>query len=313
VVNLPVETPVEVEEELGAEPPPKKAVAIRSRSDRLFDAGVNVGLLLVMLAAVVPLLVVVTASFTPYAEILKNGGYTLLPRAFTLDGYRAVLADARLQQGFVVSVFITVVGVAINMVVSVLFAYPLSQPTMPGRRGWLFFAILTTLFNAGIIPTFLVVQATGLLNTVWAMIIPTTVSVFNVLILKTFFEGLPSSLFEAARIDGLGEWRILLKIVIPLSLPVLMTIGLFYAVGQWNTFMTAVLYVRDQSLQPLQVVLRDMLTEASSDSPVEADAVVPTVTYRMAAVVLTALPMIVIYPFIQKHFRHGVLLGSVKE
>lgn len=313
MVNLPVETPVEVEEELGAEPPPKKAVAIRSRSDRLFDAGVNVGLLLVMLAAVVPLLVVVTASFTPYAEILKNGGYTLLPRAFTLDGYRAVLADARLQQGFVVSVFITVVGVAINMVVSVLFAYPLSQPTMPGRRGWLFFAILTTLFNAGIIPTFLVVQATGLLNTVWAMIIPTTVSVFNVLILKTFFEGLPSSLFEAARIDGLGEWRILLKIVIPLSLPVLMTIGLFYAVGQWNTFMTAVLYVRDQSLQPLQVVLRDMLTEASSDSPVEADAVVPTVTYRMAAVVLTALPMIVIYPFIQKHFRHGVLLGSVKE
>ncbi|HIT74075.1 MAG TPA: carbohydrate ABC transporter permease, partial [Candidatus Avipropionibacterium avicola] len=172
---------------------------------------------------------------------------------------------------------------------------------------------LTTLFNAGIIPTFLVVQGTGLLNTVWAMIIPTTVSVFNVLILKTFFEGIPSSLFEAARVDGLGEWRILVQIVLPLSLPVLMTIGLFYAVGQWNTFMSAVLYVRDASLQPLQVVLRDLMTEVSSDAPVEADAVVPTVTYRMAAVVLTALPMILVYPFIQKYFRHGVLLGSVKE
>lgn len=313
MVTVPVGSTDATEEKPGAEPPPKQAAAVRSRSDRIFDAGVNIGLLLVMVAAVLPLLVVVTASFTPYEELLKNGGYTLLPRAFSLDGYRAVLADARLQQGFVVSAFITVVGVAINMVVSVLFAYPLSQPRMPGRRGWLFFAILTTLFNAGIIPTFLVVQATGLLNTVWAMIIPTTVSVFNVLILKTFFEGLPSSLFEAARIDGVGEFRMLVQIVIPLSLPVLMTIGLFYAVGQWNTFMSAVLYVRDQSLQPLQVVLRDLLTEASSDAPVEADAVVPTVTYRMAAVVLTALPMIVIYPFIQKYFRHGVLLGSVKE
>lgn len=300
-------------EEVAAEPEAKPTTAIRSRGDRIFDAVVNLGLLLVMVAAILPLMVVVAASFTPYAELLRNGGYTLFPRDFTLDGYRAVLADARLQQGFIVSVFITVVGVTVNMVVSVLFAYPLSQPHLPGRRGLLFFAILTTLFNAGIIPTFLVVQGTGLLNTVWAMIIPTTVSVFNVLILKTFFEGIPISLFEAARVDGLGEWRILLQIVIPLSLPVLMTIGLFYAVGQWNTFMSAVLYVRDTNLQPLQVVLRDLMTEVSSDAPVEADAVVPTVTYRMAAVVLTALPMIVIYPFIQKYFRHGVLLGSVKE
>lgn len=313
MVSTTVESTPVTGQQPGAEPPPKQGTAIRSRADRVFDTVVNLGLLLVIIAALLPLLVVVTASITPYAEILKNGGYTLLPRSVTLDGYRAVLADARLQQGFVVSSFITVVGTAINMVVSVMFAYPLSQPHLPGRRGMLLFAILTTLFNAGIIPTYLVVQATGLLNTIWAMIIPTTVSVFNVLILKTFFEGIPQSLFEAARVDGLGEWRILIQIVIPLSLPVLMTIGLFYAVGQWNTFMTAVLYVRDQDLQPLQVVLRDLLTEAASDAPAEADAVVPTVTYRMAAVILTALPMILVYPFIQKYFRHGVLLGSVKE
>lgn len=288
-------------------------VVTKSRGDRIFDTCITIGLILVMLAAILPLLVVLSASLTPYAEILKNGGYSPLPRSITLDGYRAVLADTRLQQGFVVSVFITLVGTTINMMISILFAYPLSQPHLPGRRGLIFFAILTTLFNAGIIPTFLVVQATGLLNTVWAMIIPGAVSVFNVLILKAFFEGIPSSLFEAARVDGLGEWRILLQIVLPLSLPVLMTIGLFYAVGQWNTFMTAVLYVRDASLQPLQVVLRDLLTEASADAPAEAGTVVPTVTYRMAAVVLTALPMVVVYPFIQKYFRHGVLLGSVKE
>lgn len=284
----------------------------KARSERIFDTSVNLGLIVVIVAAVLPLAVVLSASVTPYAELLRNGGYSLIPKAFTLDGYRAVVSDTRLQQGFIVSSFITIVGTAISMIASVLFAYPLSQPRLPGRRGFLFFAILTTLFNAGIIPTFLIVQATGLLDTVWAMIFPTAISVFNVLILKTFFEGMPSELLEAARVDGLGEWRILLKIVMPLSLPVLMTIGLFYGVGQWNTFMTAVLYVRDQSLQPLQVVLRDLLTEVSSDAPIEAGAVVPTVTYRMAAVVLTALPMIVVYPFIQKYFRHGMLLGAVK-
>lgn len=284
-----------------------------SRTDRVVDVVVNVLLVVVIVAAVLPLLVVVSASFTPYSEILRNGGYQLLPSAFTLDGYRSVLADARLQRGFEISVFVTIVGTILSMVVSVLFAYPLSQPQLPGRRGFLFFAVLTTLFSAGIIPTYLVVQATGLLNTVWAMIIPTTMSVFNVLIMKTFFEGIPSSLFEAARIDGLREWRILVSIVLPLSMPVLMTIGLFYAVGHWNTFMPAVLYVRDADLQPLQVVLRDLLTETASDAGADPDAVVPTVTYRMAAVVLTALPMVIIYPFIQKYFRHGVMLGSVKE
>ncbi|WP_222836679.1 carbohydrate ABC transporter permease [Beutenbergia cavernae] len=272
---------------------------------------VNVLLGLVIVAAVLPLLVVVSASFTPYSEILSNGGYTL-PTEFTLDGYRMVLADSRLQQGFVVTTFVTVVGTALNLVVSVLFAYPLSQHRLPGRRGILFVALLTTLFSAGIIPTYLVVKATGLLDTVWAMIIPTTISVFNVFILKTFFEGIPGELFEAARIDGAGELRLLLRIVVPLAVPVLMTIGLFYAVGHWNTFMAAVLYIRDADLQPLQVVLRNLLTEVSSDAAADPDAVVPTVTFRMSAVVLTALPMILLYPFIQKHFRHGVMLGSVK-
>ncbi|ACQ80129.1 binding-protein-dependent transport systems inner membrane component [Beutenbergia cavernae DSM 12333] len=282
-----------------------------ARSDRGFDTVVNVLLGLVIVAAVLPLLVVVSASFTPYSEILSNGGYTL-PTEFTLDGYRMVLADSRLQQGFVVTTFVTVVGTALNLVVSVLFAYPLSQHRLPGRRGILFVALLTTLFSAGIIPTYLVVKATGLLDTVWAMIIPTTISVFNVFILKTFFEGIPGELFEAARIDGAGELRLLLRIVVPLAVPVLMTIGLFYAVGHWNTFMAAVLYIRDADLQPLQVVLRNLLTEVSSDAAADPDAVVPTVTFRMSAVVLTALPMILLYPFIQKHFRHGVMLGSVK-
>jgi len=288
-------------------------VVTSSRTDRIFDGVVNLLLMLVILAALLPLLVVVTASFPPYSELLKNGGYTLFPTAVTLDGYRSVIADARLQRGFEVTVVVTVLGTLINMVVSVLFAYPLSQPQLPSRRGFLFFAVLTTLFSAGIIPTYLVVQATGLLNTVWAMIIPTALSVFNVLILKTFFEGIPRSLFEAARVDGLGEWRILGSIVLPLSMPVLMTIGLFYAVGHWNTFMAAVLYIRDADLQPLQVVLRDLLEETASDAQDNPDAVVPTVTYRMAAVVLTALPMVIIYPFIQKHFRHAVMLGSVRE
>jgi putative aldouronate transport system permease protein len=166
------------------------------------------------------------------------------------------------------------------------------------------------LFSAGMIPTYLMVKATGLLDTVWAMIVPNAIWVFNVLIMKTFFENIPQDLIEAARIDGAGELRILLQLMLPLSVPVMLTLGLFYAVGHWNEFFQAILYVRDTDLQPLQVVVRNLL--ARSQSTENVDAALPLVTVQMAAVVVAALPMVVVYPFIQKHFQKGVLLGSVK-
>lgn len=284
----------------------------RSAPDRVFDGIVVVALVLIGLFALIPLLVVVAASFTPYSEVLANGGYVLFPTSFTLEGYIAMWTTTRIPRAMLVSTFVTVVGTALNMVLSTGLAWPLSRKEMPGRSWILLALVFTTVFNAGIIPTYLIVKGTGLLNSVWAMIIPSALSVFNVFIMKTFFEGLPSELSESARLDGAGELRLLLRIIFPLAVPVLLTIGLFYAVANWNTFFAAIFYVRDASLQPLQVVLRDLLT-TNIDAAFDPDEVTPALTLRMAAVVITALPMIVVYPFIQKHFQKGVLIGSVKS
>jgi putative aldouronate transport system permease protein len=195
-------------------------------------------------------------------------------------------------------------------VLTTFLAYPLSRKELPGRKFFTLAVLFTMLFNAGLIPTYLIVQQTGLLDTVWAMIIPSAVAVFNVLVMKAFFERLPEELIDAARIDGAGEFRTLFQIVLPLSVPVMMTIGLFYAVGHWNEFMAAILYVRDQALQPMQVVVRRMLDQSQSFENV--DVVVPTVTLQMAAIVIAAAPMVAVYPFVQKYFQNGVMLGSVK-
>jgi putative aldouronate transport system permease protein len=191
-------------------------------------------------------------------------------------------------------------------------AYPLSRRNLPGRSFWLLYIFFTMLFSGGLIPTYLVVKNLGLVNTVWAMIIPGAIVTFHVLIMKTFFENIPAELFESARLDGAKELRILGQIVIPLSLPVIMTIALFNMVSHWNTFFSAVLYVTDRTLHPLQVVVRRMLLETTQDQLTSTQQMVPTVTLQMAAVVLVSLPMIAVYPFIQKHFTKGMLVGSIK-
>ncbi|GAB3427905.1 carbohydrate ABC transporter permease [Flindersiella endophytica] len=283
---------------------------VRGTEDRIVNGVVYTALALVGVLSVFPLLFVVSASLTPYGEVLRNGGYVVIPRHITFDAYEQLLADPAIPRALSVTVFITVVGTLVNMVLTTLMAYPLSRKDLPGRSVFLMVALFTMLFSAGMIPTYLVVKATGLLDTVWAMIVPNAIWVFNVLIMKTFFENIPQDLIEAARIDGAGELRILLQVVLPLSVPVMLTLGLFYAVGHWNEFFQAILYVRDTDLQPLQVVVRNLL--ARSQSTENVDAALPLVTVQMAAVVVAALPMVVVYPFIQKHFQKGVLLGSVK-
>lgn len=167
------------------------------------------------------------------------------------------------------------------------------------------------LFSGGLIPTYLVVQSMGLLNSVWALIVPGAIATFNVLVMKSFFENLPEELFESARIDGAKEFRILWRIVLPLSIPSVMTVGLFYMVGHWNSFFSAVLYITDTDLYPLQVVIRNMLL-LSQSSELQAEVTVPTAAMQMAAVILGSLPIIAVYPFIQKHFTKGMLLGAIK-
>lgn len=284
---------------------------VRGLEDKIFNAVSYTILALVGLATVVPLLYVLSVSLTPYAEVLKNGGYVLFPKEITFNAYEKLLSNSAIPRAFQITIFVTVVGTAINLTLTALLAYPLSRKGMPGRRLFLFMVVFTLLFNGGIIPTYLIVKATGLIDTVWALIVPNAIWSFNVLVMKGFFENLPEEIFESARIDGAHEWRILLRIAVPLSIPSIMTIGLFYAVGHWNSFFAAIMYITDRSLFPLQVVVREILM--MTQQPLEnAEDMVPTVTMQMSAVIFASLPIIAVYPFLQKHFTKGMIIGSIK-
>ncbi len=280
-------------------------------NDRVFNVMNIVFLSLVVLTVVFPLLYVVSVSLTPYSEVLKNGGFVVFPRSITFESYAAFLNDSLIPRAFGVTFFITIVGTVLNLILTAWMAYPLSKPYLPGRTLLLFLVAFTLLFNGGVVPTYLIVKMTGLVNSVWSMILPSIVWSFNLLIMKTFFENLPRELDEAARIDGAGELRILATIVLPLSMPVMATVGLFYAVGHWNEFFQAIMYINDTDKYPLQVILRNILASAMMP-PMDAEDVLPSESMQMAAVVLSALPIIVVYPFFQKYFTQGMLLGSVK-
>jgi len=283
---------------------------VRSKNDRAFDALVYGILLFVLLITLVPVMFVISMSFTPYAELIKRGGFVLIPTSFTLTAYKEMLNDGLLLGGMWITVEVTVIGTILNLIATTLTAYPLSRRQMPGSKLVTKLIIFTMLFSAGTIPTFLIVKATGVMNTIWAMIIPSLITVYNLIVMKAFFEGLPEELFEAARIDGASEFGVLIKIVLPMSLPIMMTIGMYYAVTHWNAYMVAVLYITDAELRPMQVILRRMLKSANMDY--NAEDVVPAETLRMAAVCFATAPIVIIYPFIQKYFVKGTLAGAVK-
>lgn len=284
---------------------------VRGLDDKIFNTIVYVILGICGLVAILPILYVVSVSITPFGEVLRNGGFILFPKEITFSAYRTLLTESNIPKAFQITVLITVIGTAVNLVLTGLMAYPLSRRNLPGRNFFLLMIVFTLLFSGGLIPTYLVVKSMGLLDSIWAMILPNAVWSFNVLIMKSFFEGLPEELFESARMDGAKEFRILLQIVTPLSVPVLLTVGLFYLVGHWNEFFQAIFYVTDRTLYPLQVVVREILMQ--SQQPLEnAENMMPTQTMQMASVMIASLPVIVIYPFLQKHFTKGMLLGSIK-
>ncbi|SEL94789.1 putative aldouronate transport system permease protein [Paenibacillus sp. cl141a] len=284
---------------------------VKGTNDRFFNSIVYVLLAIVAVSCLFPILYVVSVSLTPYSEVIKNGGFQVIPQKLTFDAYRSLLIERTLPKSMGVSVVITILGTALSLLLTLLGAYPLSRKNLPGRTPILLFIVFTMLFSGGLIPTYLVVKDLGLTNTIWAMIVPNALATFNMLIMKTFFESLPEELFESARIDGAREFRILWKIAIPLSIPSLMTIGLFYMVAQWNTFFSAIIYITNRELHPLQVVVRNMLTMSQS-TEMAAEAIMPTMTLQMAAVVLASLPIILVYPFIQKHLTKGMMIGAIK-
>ncbi|MBB6674429.1 carbohydrate ABC transporter permease [Cohnella nanjingensis] len=282
-----------------------------SGADRAF-AIVVYGLVLAASAlALFPMLYVLAISFSTETEYLTRGFY-LLPRTFTLEGYLYLMSHPGFMSALRNSVTISVVGTLINIALTTLMAYGLSKTWLRGRKTLHFIVFFTLLFSGGIIPTYLVVQALGLLDSFWAVWLTSAVSAFNAIVMRSFFQAVPIELEESARIDGSGEWRLLFNIIVPLSFPAIATFTLFYLAQNWNTYFSAILYL-DNDQMPLQVFLKQMLVEDDpSISNASSVAYHYTPAARMSAIVLTALPLLLIFPFLQRYFNQGVMLGAVK-
>ncbi|MCP3773192.1 carbohydrate ABC transporter permease [Paenibacillus sp. MZ04-78.2] len=288
----------------------------KTKSDRIIDAVIFTVLTVFCLATLFPIIFVFVMSITPYTEVLKNGGFVIFPKTVTFEAFKTIFSSNTVPKALQVTVFITVVGTACNLAVTTMLAYPLSKKFLPGRNAVLLGVVFTMLFSGGLIPTYLTVKATGLMDTLWALIIPGLVSSFNVLIMKTFFEGLPYEIEEAAKVDGCSDIGTLIRIVLPLSLPIMATLGLFYGVNHWNAYFGGVMYLNDRSLYPLQVVLRNMIVSPAVSQelavPQSALNAMPPETIKMATVVVAIVPVLIVYPFLQKYFVKGMLLGAVK-
>lgn len=278
----------------------------------LFD-GLNLAILLVVSAVmIIPFIYIILISFATEQEVLSKS-FLIFPTKFSLEGYRYIFSTPILLRSLAVTIGVTVIGTLVNLLLTVLMAYPLARKDLYGRRPVMLMVIFTMLFNAGIVPTFLIVKELHLTNTYWALIIPSAISAFNMIIIKNFFQQLPDGLEESAKIDGCNDLGILFRIVIPLSLPALATFSLFYAVTHWNTFLSAILYINDSKKWPIQVLLRQIviLSEKGLSDMNEAPPP-PSKIINMAVIVFSTVPILSIYPFLQKHFAKGVLLGSVK-
>jgi multiple sugar transport system permease protein/putative aldouronate transport system permease protein len=302
-----------------AEGRPTARTAIRdSRSDRLFNAFNYLILTLLLLVILYPLLYIVSASLSNGAAVL-SGRVWLWPVDPTLDGYRAVFKHPRVVSGFLNSFFYASVGTLVNVALTLLAAYPLSRKDLYGGGVLIFLFVFTLLFSGGLIPTYLVVKDLGLLNTRWAMIVPTALAVWNVLITRTYFQvTIPDELLDAAQVDGASDFVFFFRVVLPLSPAIIAVNALLYAVGHWNAFFQALIYLTDPALFPLQLVLRDILIQNQLDLTTIADVDQFMARQNLAEllkyslIVVACLPMLLIYPFAQRYFIKGMMIGSLK-
>jgi putative aldouronate transport system permease protein len=289
---------------------------IKSWDNLIFQILVNVFLASILLAIAIPIWRVFMMSLTPLG-FLDNQSFGLwIPLGrWSFEAYKQLFNHPAFLRAAGNSVMITLGGTAINMALTTPLAYVLSNPKLPGRRLLTVFILIPFLFQAGLIPTYLVVQKLGLVDNLLAIILPSAISVTNTLVMKGFFEGLPEELKEAARLDGANDLQILWQVILPLSKPILLTISLFYAVALWNEFFTPILYLNDNKLMPLPVLLRNILLAANINEYIESDAFsnAPIQAFKAASVFITMLPMVIVYPWIQRYFTKGTLLGAVKE
>ncbi|MGK4903867.1 carbohydrate ABC transporter permease [Streptomyces albus] len=284
------------------EPPRKTTVAARA-----------LALTVVVLVVAYPLLGVIGTSFASQTDIVKSTGLVLWPDHPTLEAYRTIFTGGVVLRALLVSIAVTVLGTAASLLVTIGMAYGLSRREVTGSRFMLLTALFTMLFNPGIVPNFLLVNELGLYDTYAALVLPTLVSAFNLVVLRSFFMNLPEELLDAARVDGAGDLRILLRVVLPLSKAVLAVISLFYAVTYWNAFFNALLYLDDAEKWPIPLVLRTFVLQGQSlGGTALGESTAPQQSVQMAVLVVAVVPILLVYPFLQRYFTKGVLTGAVK-
>lgn len=291
----------------------------QSTGDRVFGIVNSLILVLISLFTLLPVAQVILTSLTPASDMIKaNTSILQIPSRFTFHNYVWLFRGSdRLLTSYKVTILRTVLGTALCLVITVMTAYPLSKKYLPGRRAIMLLFYFTMLFSGGMIPTFLVIDTLGITDTFWALILPCALSVYNMILMRTYFQEIPEELDESARLDGASDIRILFSIILPVSMPALASIGLFYAVSHWNSYIDSVIYIRSRDLWPLQLLMREILknnsvAELSLGGLVE-DPNRPNAQLIIAVViVVSALPIMCVYPFLQKYFVKGLMIGSIK-
>lgn len=295
-----------------------KAKLSGSRGDRIFTATNYLFLTLILILVAYPVIYVISASFSdPFA--VSSGQVWLFPKDFTIRGYTAALKDPALMRGFFNALFLTVVGTSFNILCTVMLAYPLARKDFYGRNFITIIMTITMFFSGGLVPTFLLINDLKMYNTYWALILPCALTISNVIICRTYFQSnIPEELYEAAQLDGCSDFKFLLRVALPLSAPVLAVLVMYYAVGHWNSYFNAMIYLADKDKFPLQVILRSILiqnqisAESLSDATSAEKAAGIADLLKYSTIVISTLPMMILYPFIQKHFVKGVMIGAIK-
>ncbi|MBO9607617.1 MAG: carbohydrate ABC transporter permease [Paenibacillaceae bacterium] len=287
----------------------------RGRWDKrfsFFDVVLAVVLSLVAVVTLYPVLYVVAVSFSDTAYIVQNK-VVLWPRGFNFDAYKQILESPKIPRAYWNTIKYTSLGTFINLLMTAVAAYPLSRPGFVGRKFFMVAIVLTMFLNGGIIPTFLIVQKLNLIDSIWAIVLPNAIWTVELLIMKSFYENMSPSLRESAVMDGASEYRVLFHIMIPLSKPALASIGLFFFMGHWNSFFLPMIYLNEVKLYPLQVVLRDMLLfDTNKQAGAIEQALIAPQALKNATIFISMVPVLLIYPFAQKYFAQGIMLGSEK-
>lgn len=294
-----------------------------TRADKIFLVFVYFFLAIALLIVLYPLIYIVSASISN-PHLVNSGEMWLLPKGVTFEGYRTLLGNSSIWRGYLNTIYYTVLGTSINLLVTLPCAYALSRDDFYGRRAFTNFMLVTMFLSGGLIPSYLLIRSLGMLNTVWALVIPGAVSVYNVVVTRTFFQTtIPREMEEAAIVDGCSDFRLFMQIVLPLSTPIIAVMALFYGVGHWNSFFSALIYLSDKSMYPLQMILREILIlqDMSSNTVSNVTAEMASMLYskqqlaeviKYGVMIVSSLPVIIVYPFLQKYFVKGMMVGSIK-